>query len=95
MMNTKTPFQDSDRMIPFLESIDVLVLLDLLGTKGSKILNTNKQTEWMWRRLIDIETTLFESGLLEMTSLNNRIFIESFSYNQVGDDHVPFMNQGI
>jgi glutaminyl-peptide cyclotransferase len=77
-----------------LDKIDVLVLLDLLGMKGAKIPNTNRKTAWMWKRMFDIETELFALGLLDMNTLGDRVFEDSFSASQIGDDHMPFMQRG-
>lgn len=78
-----------------LNTIDVMVLLDLLGMRGGKIPNSNHDTHWMWERLFNIETDLCISGLLQMKSLDDRIFLDRITASQVGDDHVPFKTRGM
>ncbi|KAJ3046127.1 hypothetical protein HDV00_003877 [Rhizophlyctis rosea] len=86
-----------------LSTIDVLVLLDLLGTPDTSIFNTQKSTTWMWDRLYDIQSRLLKAGLMTqnlqsvMASRNGHGYVISSQLNggAVEDDHIPFLQRGV
>ncbi|KAJ3082680.1 hypothetical protein HDU99_001971 [Rhizoclosmatium hyalinum] len=88
-----------------IKSIDVFVLLDLLGDPTSTFINTNPKTTWMWDRLVDIETRLAKLQLLSQQKndnvnlLNIPAYFTPSSFTNAGmgidDDHRPFRDRGV
>jgi len=84
-----------------LDSIDLFVLLDLLGADGGTVPSYFKTTHWAYRHMAQSERRLRQLGLLNTKS--NVVF---FSENEkkeddrwlggfIGDDHVPFLQRGV
>ncbi|KAI0220403.1 Glutaminyl-peptide cyclotransferase [Lamellibrachia satsuma] len=83
-----------------LETVDVLVLLDLIGTKDPEFHSWFKNTEHLFERFQKIEMRLIKLGLLEHidTALaRNKYFTSRISYNGGGieDDHIPFLSKNV
>ncbi|KAI9496855.1 hypothetical protein BDB00DRAFT_807532 [Zychaea mexicana] len=88
-----------------LSRIDVLVLLDLLGTPNPTIPNYYRETNSMYYNLVRLEERLAKQGLLETHSLKDEgqalrsIFnpqsAMTFQGRMMGDDHVPFLRRGV
>jgi hypothetical protein len=84
-----------------LGSIDLFVLLDLLGSSNPTVPSMFKTTHWAYRRMADIETRLRK--LKKFRSLRSQPFLpehDKTEYDQwhggaIGDDHVPFMARGV
>lgn len=75
-----------------LDTIDVLVLLDLLGAKSPQITSHYANTEWMFRELEDIDEYLRKQGLVEG---NDRWFNVHGYASHIDDDHRPFLERGV
>lgn len=97
---------NSQSSITKLKSIEVFVLLDLLGAKGPKFNNYYKSTEKYFNSLSDIETMLFNQRLLKASSTdNNNNNINAFFYHSeamtdstklfIDDDHKPFLRKNV
>lgn len=75
-----------------LDTIDVLVLLDLLGAKSPQITSHYKNTEWMFRELEHIDAQLRKAGLVEGTDV---WFNPNGRAGYIDDDHRPFLQRGV
>ncbi|WVQ83615.1 hypothetical protein IAT38_005756 [Cryptococcus sp. DSM 104549] len=79
-----------------LNTIDVLVLLDLLGNKHSSILSYFRETDWLHRGMMGVDERLREKGLVEVEEGEEEWFDGKRRYGgSIGDDHVPFLDQGV
>lgn len=81
-----------------LDSIDLFVLLDLLGAPTTKISSFFSTTHWAYEHLAWIEEVLRKTHLTQ-TVQSEHIFAgyrHQFEYaGKIGDDHVPFMDRGV
>lgn len=75
-----------------LDTIDVLVLLDLLGAKSPQITSHYKNTEWMFRELEDIDAYLRKNKLVEG---DDSWFNALGRGGHIDDDHRPFLQRGV
>ncbi|CAG8675601.1 13450_t:CDS:2, partial [Dentiscutata heterogama] len=85
-----------------LDSIDVLVLLDLLGAAQPNFVNFFKTTSWMFLELAKIETRLYEEKIFNPISPEELLEVTYFDANSINshighieDDHIPFLNRGV
>jgi glutaminyl-peptide cyclotransferase len=88
-----------------IQQMDVLVLLDLLGTPEIKIPNTHPETRWFFDRLTDVQSRLANAKLLSqgyIDRVNNPADRGIFTPGQssigpraMQDDHVPFYELGV
>ncbi|KAG4086536.1 hypothetical protein H8356DRAFT_1434448 [Neocallimastix lanati (nom. inval.)] len=85
-----------------IKSIDVLVLLDLLGTKNPSFINFYKNSEKYFNSLSDIEIMLSNQKLLSTSSNNNNsVFFsrsDAITDSQklfIDDDHKPFLRKNV
>ncbi|WPH02087.1 glutaminyl-peptide cyclotransferase [Acrodontium crateriforme] len=83
-----------------LHSIDLFVLLDLLGAKQPRIPSYFKTTHWAYKRMASAEHRLRKASLLK--SDGKSFFPEAQKGEKdqwlggyVEDDHVPFMARGV
>lgn len=83
-----------------LTSIDLFVLLDLLGAKNSQIPSYFLTTHWAYQSLAKIEQRLRD--LKHFQSSSTKTFLpdhdktaSQFRPSLMGDDHVPFMQRGV
>lgn len=84
-----------------LDSIDLFVLLDLLGAKDPSIPSFYKHTDWAHKNMARIQTS-FQNKRGQATSLSNeggsswfKQPAQLFLAGQIGDDHLPFFNLGV
>ncbi|XP_072346205.1 glutaminyl-peptide cyclotransferase-like [Scyliorhinus torazame] len=78
-----------------IDSMDVFVLLDLLGTAKPVFLNHFKDTAHWFSRLGGIEKRLHKLGLLQLHPLEAMYFNGDTYYGPIEDDHVPFLRKGV
>ncbi|ORY82798.1 hypothetical protein LY90DRAFT_697437 [Neocallimastix californiae] len=83
-----------------LQSIDVFVLLDLLGTKNPSFTNYYKNTEKYFNNLSEIETMLLNKKYLTTTNNSNAFFYHSEALVDapklfIDDDHKPFLRKNV
>ncbi|XP_037935280.1 glutaminyl-peptide cyclotransferase isoform X2 [Teleopsis dalmanni] len=87
----------------FLDRIDMLVLLDLIGAPDPKFYSFFQNTESWYSRLLLIEERLAESNLLERYSTSGVIRHNPNRYFQpnalrssfIEDDHIPFLRRDV
>lgn len=84
-----------------IDSIELLVLLDLLGSKEPSIPSYFSTTDWLFRELISSEERLRQSNSLypaDFQSANTRrSFFRSgaVQFGGIEDDHLPFLANGV
>lgn len=86
----------------FLHRLDMLVLLDLLGSSDPQFYSLNPETLSWYIRLSETEEKLSSSGLLEryttsgVTTKKPNQYFNEYSINAgIEDDHVPFMKRNV
>nr|OQO28994.1 hypothetical protein B0A51_03576 [Rachicladosporium sp. CCFEE 5018] len=85
-----------------LESMELFVLLDLLGSKDhQQVPSYFKMTHWAYQRIAQVEGRLRGAGRLK-AKRDQPLFYEAdkketdqWLGGQVGDDHEPFMARGV
>lgn len=85
-----------------LSSIDLLVLLDLIGTKGSVFPSLFPTTNWAYEHLARLEARMRGLGLMNSgsTRKEERIWFPEFRRRHfralhISDDHIPFLSRGV
>ena len=84
-----------------LTSIELFMLLDLLGDKGPLVPSYYKTTHWAYKHLHDIAVRLDEEGKSETKSVGQWLpdwkkSDETVWYGGgIGDDHLPFQERGV
>jgi glutaminyl-peptide cyclotransferase len=80
-----------------LDRIDVLVLLDLLGTSNPNFYSFFSNTNSLYARLLKIEHKLNELKALEPHPPEEATsyFINKQSFGYIEDDHIPFFKKGV
>lgn len=82
-----------------LSTIDLFVLLDLLGSKGPQVPSYFKVTHWAYQKMATLERRLRERSIFassgsvwfhDVDKSNDR-----WMGGMIGDDHVPFMARGV
>lgn len=87
----------------FLDRIDILMLLDLIGAPDPQFYSYFPNTQSWYTRLIILEERLSEAGLIRysesslFSELNmNRYFQpNALRSNFIEDDHTPFLKRGV
>ncbi|CAD6584787.1 MAG: hypothetical protein TREMPRED_003957 [Tremellales sp. Tagirdzhanova-0007] len=73
-----------------LDTIDHLVLLDLLGSTFSRIYSYYRETDWLFAEMEGADRRLREAGLVEVERRADEWFGSAKMHNgMIGDDHVP------
>nr|XP_031862985.1 uncharacterized protein CI109_001460 [Kwoniella shandongensis]KAA5530057.1 hypothetical protein CI109_001460 [Kwoniella shandongensis] len=87
------------RMSPpptILNTIDVLVLLDLLGNTHSKIYSYSRETDWLHSEMASADERLKAERLVKVEKGQEEWFGKTRLHKgMIGDDHVPFMQRGV
>ncbi|RYP12152.1 hypothetical protein DL765_007451 [Monosporascus sp. GIB2] len=83
-----------------LESINLFLLLDLLGAADPRVPSYFQATHWAYQGMAKIEERMRKLGLLKSTPKRpflpeSRKHPAQFSSAYVQDDHVPFMVRGV
>lgn len=95
----RTPFPKNNRDgTNLLHSIDVLVLLDLLGAPDPTFYSYFRNTNNWHRLMIQAENTLSEMGLLQRYSTGKpeqTYFRDQSGGGGIEDDHIPFLLRGV
>lgn len=84
-----------------LESIDLFVLLDLLGATNPSVPSYFKTTHWAYKQMASVEERLRKANKLKTGS--NAHFLpeggksekDRWAGGMVEDDHIPFMARGV
>lgn len=86
----------------FLHRIDMLMLLDLLGSSDPQFYSLNPETMDWYMRLSDTENKLSKAGLLDryttsgVTTKNPNQYFNQYSIQAgIEDDHIPFMRRNV
>ncbi|EDO65282.1 hypothetical protein GE21DRAFT_1284 [Neurospora crassa] len=95
-----SPYEASSTHSNRLESISLLVLLDLLGAGNPRIPSYFWDTHGAYKDLAKIETRLRKLGVLETAPASPFLPDSEKPYNRftrgyIQDDHVPFMERGV
>lgn len=79
-----------------LDTVDVLVLLDLLGAPRPSITSYYRDTDWMFLELAAADDKLRAAGLVE-PGLKPQWFSKYFGFagGGIDDDHRPFLHKGV
>ncbi|XP_078389445.1 glutaminyl-peptide cyclotransferase-like isoform X1 [Cetorhinus maximus] len=93
MSRTKHPVNAASTTL--IDSMDMFVLLDLLGVAKPVFLNHFKDTAHWFNRLVGIEKRLHNLGLLQLHPLEVTYFNGNTYYGPIEDDHVPFLRKGV
>lgn len=73
-----------------LNTIDHLVLLDLLGNSHARIFSYYRETDWLFAQMDGADRRLREAGLIEVESGEDGWFgNRKMHKGMIGDDHVP------
>lgn len=81
----------------YLDRMDVMVLLDLIGTANPKFYSYFPDTYGLYSNIVDIENRLNSLKLLETQPPEGKTnyFDSRSTLAFVEDDHVPFMKRGV
>ncbi|KFM75958.1 Glutaminyl-peptide cyclotransferase, partial [Stegodyphus mimosarum] len=81
----------------YLDRMEVMVLLDLIGTANPKFYSYFPDTYGLYSQLVDIEHRLNSLGLVEAEPPESRTqyFDSRSTLAFVEDDHIPFMRKGV
>ncbi|XP_059806934.1 glutaminyl-peptide cyclotransferase-like isoform X2 [Hypanus sabinus] len=93
MARTKHPEGSSSTTL--IDSVDLFVLLDLLGVSKPVFLNHFQNTARWFSRLVGIEKRLHRLGLLQLHPFEVTYFNGNTHYAPIEDDHVPFLQKGV
>jgi len=85
-----------------LDSIEVMVLLDLLGTSNIKVYNFFRSTSWLFDHMNGLEQRLVSSGNwkhdgddLDEPDLTFDTQGVNMFHGMIEDDHIPFVRRGV
>lgn len=91
-----TPYPDASSPNSVLDSIDLFVLLDLLGSKDPKFESHFGNTAANHRHMQSVEQRLHSHKQLEQHKQPNSYFVNSQRYaGRISDDHLPFLHRGV
>ncbi|ORY03526.1 hypothetical protein K493DRAFT_311679 [Basidiobolus meristosporus CBS 931.73] len=89
---SNTPAPDNKTRI---ETIELFVLLDLIGAKGSTILNLGHSDTPAMNQLVLLEKRLSQLSLLSNSMIEDNYFSARTFYAGIDDDHRPFQEKGV
>ncbi|ODO06382.1 glutaminyl cyclase [Cryptococcus wingfieldii CBS 7118] len=85
-----------------LQTIDHLILLDLLGHPETTMRSYYRETDWLFDGMAAVDKRLREAGLVEVEvaekfkGRKGEWFIRQRGWpGAIGDDHVPFVDRGV
>ena len=87
-----------------LESIELFVLLDLLGSTGPSIPSYFKTTHWAYQNMANLEQRMRDLNLFVSAKTTNwlpdggknaHVATQQFPSYWMQDDHIPFMARGV
>ncbi|XP_076991194.1 glutaminyl-peptide cyclotransferase isoform X2 [Tamandua tetradactyla] len=90
-----TPHPPGARDTNQLHGMDLLVLLDLIGSPNPTFLNFFPNSARWFDRLQTIEHELHELGLLKDHPWGRKYFQSYGHRGMVQDDHIPFLRRGV
>lgn len=89
---------DGSKLKTRLESIDIFMLLDLLGSANPSIYSFYPNTHWAHKNLREIETTIRKQKLSKTKRLEPKWFKTQPQFaiaDNLADDHVPFLKKNV
>ncbi|XP_057694527.1 glutaminyl-peptide cyclotransferase-like a [Corythoichthys intestinalis] len=86
---------DDNSETTLLQSVELFVLLDLLGPPDPLIVNHFDNTARWFDQLMAAEKRLHRQGLLKSHPSEHSYFRKDRSFGRVEDDHVPFLRRGV
>ncbi|KAI5698244.1 hypothetical protein M8J75_004120 [Diaphorina citri] len=90
----RSHIQHRGKTLTKLDRMDMLVLLDLLGTSNPRFYSYYPPTHKWYKQLVGIESRLTARGLLNMVNSNRSkkltYFREMSTFPVAEDDHLPF-----
>lgn len=86
-----------------LHSMDLFVLLDLLGSKEPRVPSYFKTTHWAYQRMATVEKKLRKAGMFKSATEQTTPFLheaekketDMWAGGRVEDDHLPFLMRGV
>ncbi|EIW66632.1 hypothetical protein TREMEDRAFT_45746 [Tremella mesenterica DSM 1558] len=79
-----------------LNTIDVLILLDLLGDSNPRIHSYYRDTDWLFTQMSDVDKRLRQEGLIDVEKGEEGWFVDfKMRKGMIGDDHAPFLERGV
>jgi hypothetical protein len=85
-----------DRLPNMLDTIDVLVLLDLLGAPKPRMSSFYPETQWLFFEMAVVDKKLQKAGLVEAADNDKKWFNDAPGRpGAVDDDHRPFLQRGV
>ncbi|XP_037124461.1 glutaminyl-peptide cyclotransferase-like a [Syngnathus acus] len=90
-----TPYPAGSLHTTLLNTVDLLLLLDLLGPPNPMIVNHFENTARWFDRLIAAEKRLHRQGLLAAHPLEQTYFRKDVVVGKIEDDHIPFLRRGV
>ncbi|XP_058134388.1 glutaminyl-peptide cyclotransferase isoform X1 [Dasypus novemcinctus] len=90
-----TPHPPGARDTNQLHGMDLLVLLDLIGSPDPTFFNFFPGSARWFNRLQTIERDLHELGLLKDHSWERKYFQDYNQRSMIQDDHIPFLRKGV
>ncbi|KAG5881219.1 hypothetical protein JTB14_035479 [Gonioctena quinquepunctata] len=84
----------SDEVVSDLQRIDILILLDLIGHKGSRFYSSFEDTQNWYLKLAAAEDKLRNLNLLKNNN-NHRYFVKRAFQGYIEDDHIPFLERNV
>lgn len=91
---SRTPYTAADgSVVSELDRMELLILLDLMGSKGTKFYSFYPETEHWHQGLAHIERKLKSLG--HVASNLPLHFLEKSTFGYIEDDHLPFLQRGV
>lgn len=85
--------------VRFIDGIEHLVLLDLLGVPSPRIPSYFRSTAWMHSLLADMQHRLTQAGVFWPSGTSNRQeekwLTKGMGGGGIEDDHLPFLHNGV
>ncbi|KAL1410373.1 hypothetical protein Q8F55_004381 [Vanrija albida] len=78
-----------------LDTVDVLVLLDLLGAPSPSISSYYRDTDWMFVQLSAVDDRLRAAGLVDKGAKEHWFSKYINQFSGIDDDHRPFLHKGV
>ncbi|ORX97263.1 hypothetical protein K493DRAFT_180857, partial [Basidiobolus meristosporus CBS 931.73] len=94
---SKTPLPN-DKNTTRIQAIELFVLLDLIGVRGSTIWNLQTSTTSEFGKFVELEERLAELDLLStsVSASNSAEYFHPELYGSyIDDDHRPFLSKGV
>jgi glutaminyl-peptide cyclotransferase len=88
------------KSVSFIESIDMLILLDLLGTSDMILRPLQISTESTFLRIVEIERKMNQLGLLPTVNQQEKSYFIPYQLGElrhggIEDDHLPFLERNV